>query len=159
MSTITNHLPTAELQALDAAHHMHPFTTNDELAAKGARVITRAKGIYLTDSDGNEILDAMAGLWCVNLGYGRPEMGQVAMRQMNELPFYNTFFGKTGPRQSEPRLLCRFRLRGERYKPAHGPRLLGAKRPARKKPHHQPQECLSRVFGWVRVFGWHDLYA
>lgn len=95
MSIITNHLPTAELQALDAAHHMHPFTTNDELAAKGARVITRAKGIYLTDSDGNEILDAMAGLWCVNLGYGRPEMGQVAARQMTELPYYNTFFQTT----------------------------------------------------------------
>ncbi|SFD88194.1 putrescine aminotransferase [Sulfitobacter brevis] len=92
MSSITNHLPTAELQALDAAHHMHPFTTNNELAAKGARIITRAKGIYLTDSDGNEILDAMAGLWCVNLGYGRPEMGKVAARQMDELPFYNTFF-------------------------------------------------------------------
>ena len=95
MSTITNHLPTAELQALDAAHHMHPFTTGNDLAAKGARVITRAKGVYLTDSDGNEILDAMAGLWCVNLGYGRPEMGQVAARQMNELPYYNTFFQTT----------------------------------------------------------------
>jgi putrescine aminotransferase len=95
MPTITNHLPTAELQALDAAHHMHPFTTGNDLNAKGARVITRAKGVYLTDSDGNEILDAMAGLWCVNLGYGRPEMGQVAARQMDELPFYNTFFQTT----------------------------------------------------------------
>ncbi len=95
MTAITNHLPTAELQALDAAHHMHPFTTGNELAAKGARVITRAKGVFLTDSDGNEILDAMAGLWCVNLGYGRPEMGAVAARQMNELPYYNTFFQTT----------------------------------------------------------------
>ena len=95
MSQITNHLPTAELQSLDAAHHMHPFTTNDELAAKGARVITRARGIYLTDSEGNEILDAMAGLWCVNLGYGREEMGRVAARQMNELPYYNSFFQTT----------------------------------------------------------------
>jgi len=95
MPTITNHLPTAELQALDAAHHMHPFTTGNDLNAKGARVITRAKGVYLTDSDGNEIMDAMAGLWCVNLGYGRPEMGQVAARQMDELPFYNTFFQTT----------------------------------------------------------------
>lgn len=92
MTAITNHLPTSELQALDAAHHMHPFTTNDELATKGARIITRAKGIYLTDSEGNEILDAMAGLWCVNLGYGRPEMGKIAARQMDALPFYNTFF-------------------------------------------------------------------
>ena len=59
MSSVTNHLPTAELQALNAAHHMRPFTTGDELAAKGARVITRAKGVYLTDSEGNEILSIM----------------------------------------------------------------------------------------------------
>lgn len=92
MAAITNHLPTAELQALDAAHHMHPFTTNDELSAKGARIITRADGVYLTDSEGNHILDGMAGLWCVNIGYGRGELADVAARQMRELPFYNTFF-------------------------------------------------------------------
>ncbi len=95
MNAITNHLPTAELQALDAAHHMHPFTANDELAEKGARIITRASGITLTDSEGNEILDAMAGLWCVNIGYGRDELADVAARQMRELPYYNTFFMTT----------------------------------------------------------------
>jgi len=95
MRTISNHLPTSELQALDAAHHMHPFTTNDELKERGARVITSGKGIYLRDSEGNEILDAMAGLWCVNLGYGRDELVKVAARQMQELPFYNTFFNTT----------------------------------------------------------------
>ncbi len=95
MNMISNHMPTAELQALDAAHHMHPFTTNNELAEKGARVITRAKGVTLTDSEGNDILDAMAGLWCVNLGYGRPELAEAAMRQMQELPYYNTFFMTT----------------------------------------------------------------
>jgi len=92
MSAITNHLPTAELQALDAAHHMHPFTAGNDLATKGARIITRARGIYLTDSEGNEILDGMAGLWCVNIGYGRNELAEVAARQMRELPYYNTFF-------------------------------------------------------------------
>jgi len=95
MSMISNHLPTAELQALDAAHHMHPFTCNSELSQKGARVITRAKGVTLTDSDGHEILDAMAGLWCVNIGYGRDELSDVAARQMRELPYYNTFFQTT----------------------------------------------------------------
>ena len=95
MTIVSNHLPTAELQALDAAHHMHPFTTNDELASRGARVITSAKGIYLRDSEGNQILDAMAGLWCVNLGYGRDELVQAATRQMAELPYYNTFFNTT----------------------------------------------------------------
>ena len=71
MPAITNHLPTSELQALDSAHHMHPFTAGGELAKKGARIITRAKGVYLHDSEGNKILDGMAGLWCVNIGYGR----------------------------------------------------------------------------------------
>ncbi|HPD91082.1 MAG: aspartate aminotransferase family protein [Rhodobacter sp.] len=92
MRQITNHLPTAELQALDAAHHMHPFTTNDALARKGARIITRASGVYLTDSEGSSIIDGMAGLWCVNIGYGRKELAQAAARQIEELPYYNTFF-------------------------------------------------------------------
>ncbi len=95
MSLITNHMPTSELQALDAAHHLHPFTHGHDLAKKGARVITRAKGVTLTDSDGNEFLDAMAGLWCVNLGYGRHELAEAAARQMKELPYYNTFFQTT----------------------------------------------------------------
>ena len=92
MLQITNTLPTAELQALDAAHHMHPFTAGAKLGAKGARVITRADGVWLTDSEGNRIIDGMAGLWCVNIGYGRHELAEVAARQMRELPYYNTFF-------------------------------------------------------------------
>lgn len=95
MSVTSNNLPTAELQALDAAHHMHPFTTNDELKERGTRVITQAKGVYIQDSEGNQILDAMAGLWCVNIGYGRQELIDAATRQMQELPFYNTFFNTT----------------------------------------------------------------
>lgn len=95
MNKITNHLPTKELQALDAAHHIHPFTAGSELAAKGARVITRAKGVFLTDSEGNEILDGMSGLWCVNIGYGREELAKVAAQQMTQLPYYNTFFQTT----------------------------------------------------------------
>ena len=95
MQQITNHLPTAELQALDAAHHMHPFSTQSDLAKVGARVITSASGVRLKDSEGQEILDAMAGLWCVNIGYGREELAQVAARQIRELPYYNTFFQTT----------------------------------------------------------------
>ena len=95
MNIIANHPPTRELQQLDAAHHMHPFTHGGELAGKGARVITRAEGVTLTDSDGNQFLDAMAGLWCVNVGYGRDELAEAAFRQMKELPYYNTFFQTT----------------------------------------------------------------
>ncbi|MDX5382330.1 MAG: aspartate aminotransferase family protein [Rhodobacterales bacterium] len=95
MTLITNHMPTQELQALDAAHHMHPFSTQEALAKRGARVITRADGVWITDSDGNRIIDGMAGLWCVNVGYGRDRLADVASRQMKELPYYNTFFMTT----------------------------------------------------------------
>jgi putrescine---pyruvate transaminase len=95
MTLITNNMPTAELQKLDAAHHMHPFTADAELAAKGARVITRAEGVWVNDSEGNRIIDGMAGLWCVNVGYGRKDLAQVAARQIEELTYYNTFFQTT----------------------------------------------------------------
>jgi len=95
MTTITNNTPTAELQRLDAAHHFHPFTDKAALDRKGARVILRAEGCWLTDSEGHRILDGMAGLWCVNIGYGRPELAEAAARQMRELPYYNTFFQTT----------------------------------------------------------------
>ncbi|MFD1510220.1 aspartate aminotransferase family protein [Lacimonas salitolerans] len=95
MTQITNHMPTAELQALDAAHHMHPFSTQDAFTRNGARVITRAEGVWIHDSEGNKILDGMAGLWCVNVGYGRDRLADVAARQMRELPYYNTFFMTT----------------------------------------------------------------
>ncbi len=92
MDNIPNHIPTAELQALDAAHHLHPFTDGAALKKKGTRVITSAKGVYLYDSEGNKLLDAMSGLWCVNIGYGRHELADVAQDQMKKLPYYNTFF-------------------------------------------------------------------
>ncbi len=90
-----NQKPTAELQRIDADHHLHPFTDTKALNAEGTRVIVRAKGIWLEDSDGNRILDGMAGLWCVNVGYGRDEIGAAVERQMRELPYYNTFFKST----------------------------------------------------------------
>ncbi len=97
MTALSNHPSTAELQALDAAHHLHPFTTATTLNNKGTRVITHAEGVWLTDSDGQKMLDAMAGLWCVNIGYGRAELAEAARRQMLELPYYNTFFQTTHP--------------------------------------------------------------
>jgi putrescine aminotransferase len=88
---------TAQWQALDSAHYLHPFTDYGDLSRKGSRIITRAEGIYLWDSDGHRILDGMAGLWCVNVGYGREELVEAARRQMRELPYYNSFFQCTHP--------------------------------------------------------------
>jgi len=88
---------TREWQALDAAHYLHPFTDTRALAERGTRVITRADGVYLYDSEGNRILDGMSGLWCVALGYGRRELAEAAYRQMQELPYYNSFFQCANP--------------------------------------------------------------
>lgn len=95
MSPTDQPLPHNETRALDAEHHLHPFTDTRVLNAKGARVIERAEGVYLWDSEGNRIIDGMAGLWCVNIGYGRKELAEAAYRQMNRLPYYNTFFQTT----------------------------------------------------------------
>jgi putrescine---pyruvate transaminase len=83
------------IQQLDSAHFLHPFTDFKDLAGRGARVITRAEDIYIWDSEGQKLLDAMSGLWCVNVGYGRRELAQAAYDQMMTLPFYNSFFQTT----------------------------------------------------------------
>ncbi|MCH2478309.1 MAG: aspartate aminotransferase family protein [Gammaproteobacteria bacterium] len=85
------------LQQKDKDHHLHPFTDHLQLSEKGTRVITRGDGVYIWDSEGHQILDAMSGLWCVNLGYGRKELAQAAYEQMEELPYYNNFFQCTHP--------------------------------------------------------------
>jgi putrescine aminotransferase len=85
----------ATLQALDAAHHFHPFTDHKDLHARGVKVITSAEGVFLHDDKGNKILDGMAGLWCVAAGYGRQELVEAAATQMAKLPYYNAFFKTT----------------------------------------------------------------
>lgn len=88
---------TLHWQALSRDHHLPPFTDYKALNAKGTRIITRGEGVYLWDSEGHKILDAMAGLWCVNVGYGRQELIEAATRQMRELPYYNLFFQTAHP--------------------------------------------------------------
>ena len=90
-------LNTAALQAMDAAHYLHPFTDHKDLGARGTRIIERAEGVYLWDSEGNKVLDGMAGLWCVNIGYGRTELAEAAYKQMLKLPYYNSFFQCANP--------------------------------------------------------------
>ena len=88
---------TQEWQAADAAHYLHPFTDFKALANKGSRVITKGDNIYLWDSDGHKILDAMSGLWCVNVGYGQQDLIDAATAQLKQLPFYNSFFQTATP--------------------------------------------------------------
>ena len=85
-------LSTKEWQLLDSAHHMAPFTDYGEQRKHGARIITHAEGHYIYDAEGTRILDGMAGLWCVNVGYGRQSLVDAAAQQMTTLPYYNNFF-------------------------------------------------------------------
>ena len=96
MSSHQKNINIAEVVQHDIDHHFHPFTDHKALhAAGGPRVITHADGIYIWDGKGNKILDGFSGLWCVNVGYGRKELAEVAYRQMLDLPYYNTFFKTT----------------------------------------------------------------
>ena len=83
---------TEDLRALDAAHHFHPFTDHGALQTAERRVIAKADGVYLWDTDGNRLLDGMAGLWCTEVGHGRQEIVEAVRAQMSELSYYNTFF-------------------------------------------------------------------
>ena len=95
MDTTDTTIDTGSIQALDSAHFLHPFTDFKALQAQGARVITRAQDIYVWDSEGKRMLDAMSGLWCVNVGYGRQALADAAAQQMMTLPYYNAFFQTT----------------------------------------------------------------
>jgi len=81
-------------QDISEKHHLAPFSDYKGLRP---RIITKAQGVYVWDSEGQKILDGMAGLWCAALGYGREELVEAASRQMRELPFYNTFFKTAHP--------------------------------------------------------------
>ncbi|MDB5480710.1 MAG: aspartate aminotransferase family protein [Caulobacteraceae bacterium] len=88
----------AELRRLDVAHHLPAQANYGQIRdAGGSRIITRADGCFIYDGDGNAILDGMAGLWCVQVGYGRKELAEAAYEQMLELPYYNTFFKTAAP--------------------------------------------------------------
>lgn len=98
----------ARLKELDREHHLHPFTDFKALGEEGSRIIVDAEGVYIQDADGHRILDGMAGLWCVNLGYGRQELVDAASEQLTQLPYYNNFFKTTHPPAVElAETLCR----------------------------------------------------
>ncbi len=97
--TLSNY--TQHIRELDSANHLHPFTTHHDLREKGPRVITHAEGVYIHDSEGNKILDGMAGLWCVQIGYGNEELARVAYDTLKKLSYYNLFFQTTTPYAAE----------------------------------------------------------
>ena len=99
--------PAAALQSLDLAHHLHPFTDQAAMAAEGgSQIIVAGAGCHVIDQNGRRLLDGLAGLWCVNVGYGRQEIVEAVTRQMERLPYYCSFFNST----TEPAIRLAARL-------------------------------------------------
>jgi adenosylmethionine-8-amino-7-oxononanoate aminotransferase len=80
------------LQDLDRDHLIHPVSAYRAHEARGVTVLQSGRGMYLTDSDGRELLDAFAGLWCVNVGYGQESIVEAAAEQMRRLPYATGYF-------------------------------------------------------------------
>jgi putrescine---pyruvate transaminase len=99
--TTREHNLTKHWQAIDAAHHIHPFSDTAALNKEGVRVITHADGVYIYDSNGEKIIDGMSGLWCVQLGYGNKELAEAGYEALKTLPYYNHFFKTTNPYTAE----------------------------------------------------------
>jgi adenosylmethionine-8-amino-7-oxononanoate aminotransferase len=92
-----NTLSTDEILAKDS-HLIQSFADLDALKQQGARTaIVAAKGAHVTDSNGNELIDGIGGLWCVNVGHGRPEIIEAINTQLKTLDYYSTFYNFTHP--------------------------------------------------------------
>lgn len=90
-----------DLKQLDANTILHPSTNANEFAKTGSRIMQSGNGIYLHDTDGNRLIDAVAGLWCVNVGYGRPELADAMHSAASNLSYYHTFTGMSNVPQIE----------------------------------------------------------
>ncbi|NQV45214.1 MAG: aspartate aminotransferase family protein [Rhodospirillales bacterium] len=88
----THNWTTEQWVEAERKHHIRPFSDYEASKTGNPRIVSGAHGVYTVDTDGNELLDGMAGLWCINVGYGRKELAEAAYEQMMALPYYNSFF-------------------------------------------------------------------
>ncbi len=95
MTTATRTPPrTLDAQSLwqkDRDHFIHPFTDYSLFHDKGCDLIVDSDGIYVADIHGNRFIDGIAGLWCVNVGHGRAEIGQAMAEQATRMAYFSTF--------------------------------------------------------------------
>ncbi|MGH8046816.1 MAG: aspartate aminotransferase family protein [Chthoniobacterales bacterium] len=90
-----SHPTLQELRQKDRSYHIHPFTNHADMNREGTRWIKSGDGCWLVDGEGRRLLDGLAGLWCVNVGYNCGEIVEAVRRQMEELPYYPSFFNST----------------------------------------------------------------
>ena len=85
----------SNMQVRDARSVLHPYTALNTLKEKGSLIVSEGKGIYVYDSQGNEFIEGMAGLWCAGLGFGDEELIEAGKAQLDKLPYYHLFTGRT----------------------------------------------------------------
>ncbi len=76
---------TEELWRKDRDHNIHPWTNFASFKNEGSLVMSHSEGPYVYDSDGNQFIDGIGGLWCVNIGYGRDEMAEAIADQVRQI--------------------------------------------------------------------------
>ena len=81
------------LKANNARHMWHPMTSPADSLANPPRIITKGSGVRITDVDGHETIDAVGGLWNVNLGFSNTAVKEAIANQLDQLPYYSTFRG------------------------------------------------------------------
>ena len=150
--------PPRRCRQIDQRFHLHPFTNHDEMHAQGHAHHRLGRGRICAGRARAQLLDGLAGLWCVNVGYGRAEIIDAVTAQMRQLAFYPSFFNTTtepairlaerlaqlAPRAAEPHDLLQLRLGSERDRAQDHPRLLEAARPAAADENPLAQFFLSR---------------
>ncbi|EAU47477.1 aspartate aminotransferase family protein [Salipiger bermudensis] len=84
-----------QLGKWDRESFFHPSTHLGQFARGEApqRIVTGGEGVYITDRDGNRLLDGFAGLYCVNVGYGRTQISEAIAKQAHELAYYHAYAG------------------------------------------------------------------
>ena len=88
-----------KLAEMDQKHLLHPASSITQVMESGPTIMTSGKGVRVTDANGHELLDGVAGLWCVNVGYGREELGEVMKEAASEMGYYHSFTGMSNPHQ------------------------------------------------------------
>ena len=94
------------LEELDKQVLLHPVTSIAEHQDKGPVIFKRAGGVHVYDNNDKSYIDAAAALWCVNIGYGRKRLAEVAKEEMEKIGFYHTF----GAASNEPQILLADKL-------------------------------------------------
>jgi len=82
---------TQDIWQKDKDHFIHPWTDFSTFQEQGSMVVAESEGAYIVDSDGKRYLDGIGGLWCVNVGYGRAEIGQAMAEQATKMTYYSSF--------------------------------------------------------------------